>query len=458
MRQDRVRSTAWFALMALTLAAAGMAGCDGDDDDAVADVVLRIFDDSPEPGGNDVGYAVAIDAAGRIVAAGSADIAGNGADIAVWRFNPDGSRDTTFNAGGATPGIFTHHNAAGGSGNDRASAVAVDGQGRILVAGVSFNGANDDMVLMRLTPAGTLDTADFNSALVEPGGPGFVIRNNSGGDGATDIVLGSGGIIYLSGYTGSGGMDLAVWAYQENGTRDVAWDTDGLAVVDASGFLDYGSSIAFDKSGRIVVAGITASGAAAGTRDIAIWRFLSTGSLDPAFGTGGLVTIVDPAGGAAAEDRAWGVAIDGKGRVLVTGSSYLPGGVDRVMVVVRHTNESSGPGFTQVPLTEIVVLPSLGTTGQPPLEGWSIAVDGQERIVVAGEAGSMGGTQLAVVRLNGDGTLDGSFAGGGVFVDSRGLGSGDRGFGLAIDGNGRPVVVGESSNGTDLDLGLWRIP
>jgi hypothetical protein len=51
-----------------------------------------------------------------------------------------------------------------------------------------------------------------------------------------------------------------------------------------------------------------------------IWRYDSTGNLDPAFGTGGFVVHDDAAGGGS-NDTGNGIALDGLGRILVAGSS-----------------------------------------------------------------------------------------------------------------------------------------
>ena len=60
-------------------------------------------------GSNEIIYSIVLDSSGRIVAAGT-----NNSDMMVWRFNTDGTLDTTFNS----TGVFTHNNAAGGNGID----------------------------------------------------------------------------------------------------------------------------------------------------------------------------------------------------------------------------------------------------------------------------------------------------------------------------------------------------
>ena len=93
---------------------------------------------------NDSAYVIAIQSDGKIVAAGYSD---NGAnyDFALVRYNTDGSLDTTFN----TTGKVT---TAIGASNDYAYAVAIQSDGKIVAAGYSYNGANDDFALVRYLP------------------------------------------------------------------------------------------------------------------------------------------------------------------------------------------------------------------------------------------------------------------------------------------------------------------
>src|ERR671935_228601 len=73
---------------------------------------------------------------GELVAAG---ISGNGSnyDFALARYKPDGSLDTNFDGTGKVTTAF-------GSGNDLASALAVQPDGKLVAAGSSDNGSDFD--------------------------------------------------------------------------------------------------------------------------------------------------------------------------------------------------------------------------------------------------------------------------------------------------------------------------
>jgi uncharacterized delta-60 repeat protein len=95
----------------------------------------------------DVAHAVAIQPDGKIVVVGEADI---GATMFVARFNPDGTLDKSFDTDGVV----------GVSGDD-ADAVAIE-NGKIIVAGSELEGflnPNDNLIVARLNGDGSIDTS-----------------------------------------------------------------------------------------------------------------------------------------------------------------------------------------------------------------------------------------------------------------------------------------------------------
>ena len=98
--------------------------------------------------GNDSGSSTILDGAGKILVASHSDTVLGDRDMAIWRLDPDGSFDTSFNG----QGWITHGGAAGGlNDDDAARAITLDGSGRIIAAGWSINSAGDeDMVVWRL--------------------------------------------------------------------------------------------------------------------------------------------------------------------------------------------------------------------------------------------------------------------------------------------------------------------
>ena len=98
--------------------------------------------------GADRAYAVARQPDGRIVAAG---IRNNGASIAVVRYNPDGTPDISFDG----DGVVTIFN---GNFSNEARAIAIQPDGKIVLAGTSSNAGNVLFTVIRLNSNGSLDT------------------------------------------------------------------------------------------------------------------------------------------------------------------------------------------------------------------------------------------------------------------------------------------------------------
>src|SRR5690606_4363918 len=104
----------------------------------------------PAAAGDDYGYAVAIQADGKIV------IAGRGGehlgDFALMRLDRDGNLDTSFGTGGRVLTDFT-------STADTAYAIAMQADGKIVVAGTTVGaGTSNDFAVARYLPDGSLDT------------------------------------------------------------------------------------------------------------------------------------------------------------------------------------------------------------------------------------------------------------------------------------------------------------
>ncbi len=124
---------------------------------------------------------LALDDNGRIVAAGDAVTATGGFDVALARFNADGTLDTSFGtAGKVTTAVGP------GTRRDRAHDVAVLADGKILVAGFADMGPGAgvrNFMLARYNPDGTLDGSFGSGGIVvtsvAPGDNSDVITTNA---------------------------------------------------------------------------------------------------------------------------------------------------------------------------------------------------------------------------------------------------------------------------------------
>ena len=264
---------------------------------------------------NDYGQGITMDNAGKILVVGYSMNASGNNDMIVWRYDPDGTLDTTF----GTNGIVQHNSAAGGNMDDFAYNILVDADSKILIVGDSSNGTDFDMAVLRFNPDGSLDTT-FNSP------NGFVTYHNaaggSGDDGGNDMTIDSNGNILITGLSGNGvNDDMVTWRYTSTGSLDNTFGTGGIVVVDntagGNGF-EGGIGIAIDAYGKILVIGFSES---ATDDDMAIWRFNSDGTPDNTFGAGGYV-LHDNAAGGNGQETGEKLIFDKDGKIVSVGASH----------------------------------------------------------------------------------------------------------------------------------------
>jgi uncharacterized delta-60 repeat protein len=190
----------------------------------------------------------------------------------------------------------------------------------------------------------------------------------------------------------------------------------------------------------------------------AVHRYAADGSMDTGFGSSGRVLLF----GADGDDRARHVAIDANGRIVVVGDHLrCVGGskkqpkYERDVAVVRlNANGSPDSGFG----TSGLVLTDLGSADH----GHAVAIQGDGRIVVAAitsvkTRGKTSGA-FALIRYNADGSLDTGFGGGGgILIDDVTTGDDSVRFGaVAIQSSGKIVAGGFSTVGGYVDEG-WIV-
>jgi uncharacterized delta-60 repeat protein len=336
--------------------------------------------------------------------------------------------DTTFGGVGyvTTPGSW---------GEDGAQAMVVQSDGKIVVAGYASNATNWDFAVVRYNVDGTLD-ASF-------GDDGRVLTPvRSGGDVGQAVALQLDGRIVVAGYSaGAANFDFALVRYNADGTLDASFGLEGKATspVGSSGSLGY--SVALQPDGKILVTG-EAIGVV--NDDFALVRYNADGSLDASFGTGGKV--LTPI--SSTYDYARAVALQSDGRILVAGSAWW--GDHYVLALVRYDSDGSldstfgtgGKVITQV--------------GPSSVLGGSLAVTPDGGILVGGAIGVGSVHDFAVFRYNMDGTLDDSFGSGGIAITP--VGSGDDGaYSLAIQPDDKILLAGYSWIGNDANLVLVRL-
>jgi uncharacterized delta-60 repeat protein len=277
---------------------------------------------------------------------GRSVVAGSsGNDFAVVRYTTNGGLDTTFDTDGK---VTTDVGAATA---DDAFAIATQADGKLVVAGLS----SGDFAVVRYSASGGLDTTfDTDGKVTTDVGAAT-------DDGAFHVAVQPDGRIVAAGYSGTGGTyDFALVRYNANGSLDATFDTDGKVTTDiGTATYDYVWEIALQADGKIVAAGW-----GDGTK-FSLARYNANGGLDTSFnGNGKVLTDI----GAATNDESLGVAIQPDGKIVAGGTTSTNGGD---FAVVRYEGDpavSIGDAsvvegdFGTVKATFSVTLSGAGTT------------------------------------------------------------------------------------------------
>ncbi len=205
------------------------------------------------------------------------------------------------------------------------------------------------------------------------------------------------------------------------GDLDTSFDGDGRRTIDHAG-ADSGRAVALQPDGKILVAGYGGSNTA-----MTVTRLNPDGSNDISFGAGG-TRGVDLGG----PDFAYALALQPDGKVVIVGERRLPAEAANVAVVRLNPDGSPDLGFNG---DGIRVIDYAGDD-----RGQAVALQPDGKILVAGFGGAFGNA-MTVTRLNPDGSNDISFGDGGTgVVDLGGL---ERAFGVALQRDGKVVIVGD---------------
>ena len=365
-------------------------------------------------------WAAAVQPDGKIVAAGGGYSANYDVDFVVARYNEDGSPDQTF--GGGTGRVTTDIYSFG---YDEARAIAIQPDGKIVVAGVGSDCYSGCTLIrwgvVRYNLDGSLDTSFDGDGIVA-----MSIASND--DRAYGITLQPNGKILVAGRSGLGlETDFTLVRYNPNGSLDATFDSDGI-VRTAIGGEDFGYSVALQPDGKIVVAGERFEGAYGTNTDFAVVRYNSDGSLDSTFDSDGKVTTPIGSGG----ESAFSVAIQSDGKIVTAG--YSDNGANIDFALVRYN--ANGSLDTSFDFDGKVTTPF----GSGDEQARSVAIQTDGKIVATGPYWDEWGA-FALARYNPNGSLDTTFGGGDGRTTTT-FNYLENSYGIAIDGSRRAIVVG----------------
>jgi uncharacterized delta-60 repeat protein len=316
-------------------------------------------------------HAVAIDAAGRIVVAGTFDCE----EWLVTRYDAAGALDPTFGAGGLAVIPVAADRSVGG--------MVIQPDGRIVVVGYRRPESQPNILLVRLEDDGAPDPTF--------GVGGFVDTIITADDEAVGVLQQPDGkLVVLAYLDGNSGL----LRYDAAGNLDPTFGTGGFLTLPAVELV----SIALQPDGRILAAGRTyAPPTSAG-----IVRFEDDGDLDTTFaGSGILLTSF----GGDVTDGGKRVDVQPDGKIVLLGRSDRPGFIYDIVLARFFSDGTVDPTFGQVGQVRTLV----GGSFLVADGGLLLQPDG--KLLVVGAAGPFGSLDFAVYRYLGgtcgDGVLDG---------------------------------------------------
>ena len=269
----------------------------------------------------DTAQSVVIQSDGKIVAVGyshrSSTIFTN-ADLAVVRYNSDGTLDGTFGNGGkVTTAISNTSSQDTAAGNDEAFGAVLQLDGKLVVVGeTSISSDSTKIVVVRYNGNGTLDTS-FGTG-------GKVLTQVRQYTGASSVALQPDGKILVAGYTTVVNASLVgavVVRYTSNGTLDSTFGTNGIAKLpELSDNFAGAGAVALQADGRIVLAGGWNVPSGSTHRPFGVARLNPNGTLDSTFNKSGTASVYTDLDGLS-KDNAGGVAVQPDGRIVVAGGS-----------------------------------------------------------------------------------------------------------------------------------------
>lgn len=344
-----------------------------------------------------------------------------------------GTFDNTFGANGIVlTNVLIAPGSPNGNSDDEARAMAIQSDGKIVVAGVvdDWTSTGYDFSICRYNTDGTLDNTFSGD-----GKEKTIVSNNI--EFVSDVAIQSDGKIIVLGYSNS---QFVLVRYNSNGALDNTFGTAGIVLTQVSTSSEQANTMKIQSDGKIVAGGY---GIFNGNSDFALVRYNTNGTLDNTFGTAGIVnTAIGNAG-----ESINAIMIQPDGKILATGVMANTGSNACFALVRYNSNGTLDASFG-----------TAGTATVSPTKSTNIAnsislqTDG--KIVVGGSSMNTSSFDFSVARFNANGTLDNTFGTNGTIVHSIGVADGINA--LAIQSSGKIVAAGSAMISNNRNFTLAR--
>ncbi|MFH0757182.1 MAG: T9SS type A sorting domain-containing protein [Bacteroidota bacterium] len=316
---------------------------------------------------------------------------------------------------------------------DYAYSIDLQSDGKVIVAGDAYG----TPCMVRFDTTGVLDHS-FGL-----GGKVFASWDCGSNPADNDIKIQSDGKIVLGTSCHNGeNTDFIVARYNIDGSPDLEFGENGQVISQFGSFDELCNTIAIQPDGKILAAGgIGVLPAGYSEYDFALARYHSDGTIDDSFGNYGFVSTHFMSRSSIAYD----MAIQQDGKIVLAGEARDTLFTD--FALARYHSDGS-PDFSFG--TEGVVRTALSETYD---HARAVVLQADEKILVAGSAqNGLYNENIALVRYDTTGLLDGTFGTDGVVITDIGL---EYGHSIALQPDQKIILAGEYRN-TKWDFAALR--
>ena len=363
---------------------------------------------------------VVLQSDGKLLVSGFSTSPITGKDFVCLRYNTDGTLDTAFGTGG-----FTTTDVQLGS-DDEAFAIALQTDGKIVLAGFSDDGSNRNAALVRYNTDGTVDT-DFGT-----NGRVTVDFSSTQQDEAhaLKIHLLTGKIV-IGGFSASSSSlsSPALARLHPDGTLDSTFNATGIAIL-PNQFNQYVYAIedlAVLPNGKITAIGWRDFPGLSWDSDYWVARVNADGTLDNTFSSDGLNTFNGSFNG---HDRAYAMLLQSDNSIVAAGGGHIT-----TLAYDATLLDISADGTTGSVSGSVYY----GTLSDDV--AYALAQDVSGKFVMTGSTGSSSSRSFAVMRLNANGTADNTFHTDGKLTTTFGN-TLNEAFGVAVQTDNKIIAVG----------------